>query len=122
MLYLYRGDAYFFTNQNETAIQDYDQAENYFTQVQPPYKRMTALTQQYRAGALARKGEFVKATTDLQNAIEYFETITDTFYIVATRNKLSILFSAYRFFDKVEEQHQEFLKLGTSSNAQLAAM
>lgn len=122
MLYQYRGDAYYFSNQINNSIKDYDQAEYYFVNAPQEYNRMIALTRFYRAGALAKKGEFVKATTDLQNAIGFLETTTDTFNIVASRNELSMLFSKYQFFDKAEEQRQEILKLKTISKALLASI
>jgi len=122
LLHQYRGDAYYFTNQNNLAIEDYDLSEIYFEKGKPPYDRMIALTRFYRAGALSKKGEFVKATSDMQNAIEFLETTTDTFNIVAARNELSILFSNYRFYDKAEEQRQEIIKLETSTKDQLAAI
>lgn len=122
ILYQYRGDAYYFSNQNKKAIEDYDLSEIYFEKEKPPYERMIALTRFYRAAALAKTGEFVKATSDLQNSIEFLQTTTDTFNIVAARNELSILFSNYRFYNQAEEQRQEILKLGTSTNAQLTAI
>lgn len=122
MLYQYRGDAHYFSSQIENAIEDYNKAEYFFESAPAEYDRMIALTRSYRAAAYAKTGAFVKATTDLQNALEYLEATTDTFNIIASRNELSMLFSKYEFYEKASEQRQEILKLNASSNAQLASI
>ncbi len=120
MLYLYRGDAYFFTNQNNKAIADYDQAELYFEKLDK--KRMAALTRQYRAAAYSNKGQMVKAVRDLQQSIQFLKTSKDTFNYVAAKHELSLIFSKYDFYDKAEEQRQKILNLNYSNNAQLASI
>ena len=122
MLFMNRGDAYYFTNQNDQAIENYNQAEYYFGSGEEKFERFVAMVRSYRAAALAKKGEFVKATTDLQKAIVHLETTTDTFNMVSSRNELSILFSNYRFYEKAEAQRQEILKLKYSNDAQLASI
>ncbi|TQD39371.1 tetratricopeptide repeat-containing sensor histidine kinase [Haloflavibacter putidus] len=120
MLYLYRGDAYFFSNQNNKAITDYNQAERYFEKLGK--KRMATLTNQYRAAAYSKKGELVKAVKDLQKSIKFFKTSKDTFNYVAAKHELSLLFSKYDFFAKAEDQRQKILRLDYSTNAQLASI
>lgn len=108
-LYLNGADSYYFLNEFNVAITNYELARKYAEQAKD--ERLLALVNLYMGYAYTDMGNFSDASLKLQDAELLFQKVKDTFNIISAKNSLAILFSQNAFYEVAEQERNEAIVL-----------
>ena len=112
--YLNGADSYYFLNEYETAIKNYEIAKKYAKE--SGNERVLALANLYVGYTYSDIGDFAKGSIALQDAEKLFQKEKDTFNIIAAKNSLAILYSQNAFYEVAEQERQEAIILAKKIN------
>ncbi|MHA7943353.1 tetratricopeptide repeat-containing sensor histidine kinase [Formosa sp. 3Alg 14/1] len=108
-IYIDVGDSFYFSKAVDTALSYYNKAIKYAEQAgNDRVKAFAILNQGY---AFMDEGQFPKASQHLQEASKIFVTVKDTFNIIASKNALSILYSANGFLKEARAEREQAIAL-----------
>src|SRR5690606_36383506 len=107
--YLEGADNYFYLEDQKKAIGYYNISES--EAILANDSLQIGLSKIYKANALSFMGEFSEASRELQEAIQVFQKLKDTYHIISARNLLSVLYSQNSFFDEAKKERDEAILL-----------
>ncbi|WP_338731006.1 tetratricopeptide repeat-containing sensor histidine kinase [Mangrovimonas cancribranchiae] len=108
-LYIDSGDSFYFIKQVDSAMSHYSKAIAFAKKAKD--QRVEAMATLYQGYAYTDEGNFVKASQTLQKASKIFNTVKDTFNIIASKNALSLLYSSNGFLTEAREERIEAISL-----------
>ena len=107
--YLEGADNYFYLENQKKAIEFYGLSEK--EAVLANNNLQIGLAKMYKGNALSFMGEFSESSKELQDAIQIFQKMGETYYTISARNILSILYSQNAFFEEAKKERDEAILL-----------
>ena len=107
--YLEGADNYFYLEDQKNAIAFYNLSEK--EAVLANNNLQVGLAKMYKGNALSFMGEFSESSKELQDAIQIFQKMGETYYTISARNILSILYSQNAFFEEAKKERDEAILL-----------
>ncbi|SNR71602.1 sensor histidine kinase [Lutibacter flavus] len=114
LLYLNCADSYYFLNDFESALENYEVSKKYAKKADDI--RLLGLVNLYMGYTHSDIGDFPKASIELQDAEKLFQQIKDTFNIIGAKNSLAILYSQNAFYEVAEQEREEAIVLAKKNN------
>jgi signal transduction histidine kinase len=113
-LYLNGADSYFFINNFEEALTNYEISKSYALKAKND--RLLGFVNLYMGQTNETKGGFVAASQNYKKAYSYFLKVKDTHNIVNTKQSHSILYSKNGFYKEAQKERDEYTILLKKTN------
>lgn len=107
--YLEGADNYFYLEDQKTAIEFYILSEK--EAVLAGDELQEGLAKMYKGNALSFMGEFSEASKEYQDALQIFQKLDNTHYIISARSSLADLYSQNLFYEEAKKERNEAISL-----------
>jgi|SRR5690554_146686 len=114
-LHIDAGDAFYFTQEPDSALAHYDQA--IFYAEKSGEERLKALATSFQGVVYFDEGNSTKASQAYQEASKIFYKVKDTLNIIGTKNELANLYSAHGFIAEAQQERKEGIELAEKIEA-----